>query len=258
MGAFFAEYGALLGSSALLTVLFWLPEALAPAERGQPLALRLRNLAWLPFILAWVLALQTLVTPAAGAILRAAGGGVLPRLIGAPESLAAKTAFTLFFALAWDVWQYAVHRLQHASPLLWTTHALHHEETALNATSQARHHPTNYLLFAVLYLPLLLLFGGLAPHPVGAFLMFRLWGFVNHANVRVSFGWATPLLAGPQWHRLHHSTLPEHRDRNFAAFFPFLDVVFGTYAAPKEGEWPRTGTEDQRPIGAAVLRPRRV
>jgi sterol desaturase/sphingolipid hydroxylase (fatty acid hydroxylase superfamily) len=57
----------------------------------------------------------------------------------------------------------------------------------------------------------------------------------------VAFGAATPLLAGPQWHRIHHSTQPEHANRNFAAFFPFLDTLFGTYYAPRAGEYPPTG-----------------
>lgn len=241
MDAFFSNYLSILGSSALLTVLFFCIEGARPAESGQPFAKWLRNVAYLPFILAWILALQLLITPAAAALLRVTGGGLLPRFIGAPRTLVGEVLFFLGFALAWDVWQYWVHRWQHTSPLLWRTHALHHAEIALNATSQARHHPTNYVLFAVLYTPMLLVFGGLGPHPVGAFVLFRVWGFVNHANLRVGFGPATRLVAGPQWHRIHHSTRKEHADRNFAAYFPFIDAVFGTYYEPKADEYPPTG-----------------
>lgn len=241
MGPFASNYLSILGTSALLTVLFFFLERARPAEADQPFRTWLRNVAYLPFILAWILALQLLYTPAATALLRWTGGGVLARFVTPPRTVPGQVLFALGFALAWDVWQYWVHRWQHASPLLWRTHALHHAEEALNASSQARHNPTNYVLFLVLYTPLLLLFGGLGPHPVAAFVMFRLWGFVNHANVRVAFGAATPLLAGPQWHRIHHSTQPEHANRNFAAFFPFLDTLFGTYYAPRAGEYPPTG-----------------
>lgn len=241
MSAFVSNFLSILGSSALLTVLFLCVERVRPAEARQPFARWLVNVAYLPFILAWVLALQILVTPAAAALLRLTGGGILQRFVEAPRTPLAHVFFALAFALAWDVWQYWVHRWQHASRLLWRTHALHHAETALNASSQARHNATNYVLFSVLYMPMVVLFGGLAPHPVAAFVMFRLWGFVNHANVRVGFGRATPLVAGPQWHRIHHSTRPEHRDKNFAAFFPFLDVLFGTYHEPRADEYPATG-----------------
>jgi sterol desaturase/sphingolipid hydroxylase (fatty acid hydroxylase superfamily) len=98
----------------------------------------------------------------------------------------------------------------------------------------------------VSYAPMLLLFGTFAPHVVASVLMFRVWGFVNHANVRVSFGPLTPLIAGPQWHRIHHSIRPEHRDTNFAALFPFIDRLFRTYYHPAADEYPPTGLSSHR------------
>ena len=34
---------------------------------------------------------------------------------------------------------------------------------------------------------------------------------------------------------------PEHRDKNFAVWFPIYDVLFGTAHRPKRGEFPATG-----------------
>jgi sterol desaturase/sphingolipid hydroxylase (fatty acid hydroxylase superfamily) len=76
------------------------------------------------------------------------------------------------------------------------------------------------------------------------FVMFRLWGFVNHANIRIPLGVATPLLSGPQWHRIHHSTMTEHQDKNFATLFPFIDILFGTYYLPLRNDFPPTGLRD--------------
>lgn len=76
--------------------------------------------------------------------------------------------------------------------------------------------------------------------------MFRLWGFVNHANVRLGFGPLTSFVAGPQWHRIHHSVEAEHRDKNFSTFFPFIDRMFGTYYAPAPDEYPATGIGPER------------
>ncbi len=126
-----------------------------------------------------------------------AKGGVLPNLIPMPASPFTHILFALGFALIWDLWQYWVHRWQHTSPFLWQTHKLHHSDRALNSTTQARHHATHYLLFMILYSPLLVLFGTMAPHAIAAFLMFQLWGFVDHANVRVHLGPVTPVVAGP-------------------------------------------------------------
>ena len=56
----------------------------------------------------------------------------------------------------------------------------------------------------------------------------------------------------PQFHRIHHSSLPEHRDCNYAAVFTFFDVLFGTYRQPKTGEYPPTGIDaGERPHSLA-------
>ena len=49
------------------------------------------------------------------------------------------------------------------------------------------------------------------------------------------------VIAGPQWHRIHHSLKAEHSNKNFAAFFPFIDLMFGTYYHPAQNDYPQTG-----------------
>jgi sterol desaturase/sphingolipid hydroxylase (fatty acid hydroxylase superfamily) len=148
------------------------------------------------------------------------------------------------FAFGWDLWQYWVHRVQHSSQALWETHKFHHSETALNASTHARTHILSHILFMLLYMPLLLLIGSLSPHWIVALIMFRFWGYFNHANIRLNLGVLTPVISGPQWHRIHHSMLPEHRNKNFATFFPFIDMIFGTYYRPRRDEYPPTGLGD--------------
>jgi sterol desaturase/sphingolipid hydroxylase (fatty acid hydroxylase superfamily) len=225
-------------------VIFYLLESLAPAEHGQTLKRRLFNTAYYPFLLAGVLTMQVLLVPMYVSVLRACGGGVLPRFIRPPDGFLAQVVFALVFAFTWDLWQYWIHRWQHASRVLWQTHKFHHTDAALNATAQARHHFLNYILFALVYVPLVVLFGGLAPNVIAVFLMFRLWGFVNHANIRLHLGPLTALVSNPQWHRIHHSSSVGHRDKNFATFFPVIDIIFGTYYRPLKHEYPATGVPD--------------
>jgi sterol desaturase/sphingolipid hydroxylase (fatty acid hydroxylase superfamily) len=61
--------------------------------------------------------------------------------------------------------------------------------------------------------------------------------------VRLPLGPLTPVFGGPQYHRVHHSILPEHHDKNFAAFFPIWDIIFGTAYLPKKNDYPPTGIE---------------
>lgn len=246
-------------SVILLTALFYPFERLQAAESRQRFADRLLNYLYYPFALAWVFTLQILLGPWHARLIGWARGGLLPAV---PAGVGGEIVFGVLFALTWDTWQYWVHRAQHAWPLLWETHKFHHSETSMNTSTQARHQWLSHVVYMTSYAPMLLLFGARAPHIIATVLMFRVWGFVNHANVRINFGPLTSVIAGPQWHRIHHSVEPEHLDRNFAAFFPVIDRLFGTYYAPAPDEYPATGliaTEAgataERPVVLATIGP---
>ena len=240
-------YFSILGSTALIAFVFFLIEWFVPGEDQPPVASRLFNYLYYPFVLAWVMGLQIVLAPLYIMLIGAAQGGALTHVLQQPTGPIAMLAFALGFAVIWDVWQYWVHRWQHTSSVLWQTHKLHHADTAINASSQARQHLLNYLLFNLAYAPMLMLFGSLSPHVIATFVMFRLWGFVIHANVRIHLGPLTGVISGPQWHRIHHSRQPEHLDRNFAVFFPFIDMLFGTYYRPGRDEYPPTGLAHETP-----------
>jgi sterol desaturase/sphingolipid hydroxylase (fatty acid hydroxylase superfamily) len=238
---YFRLYLSTLGWALVMALIFYVPERLAPAEKNQPAAKRIFNLVYTPIVIGTIFLLQPLFGPFYLRALNFIGGGLLPVMVNEQSGLFAQLLFALSFAVVWDTWQYWIHRLQHTNAFLWQTHKFHHSDTALNSTSQARHHALNSLLMLVSYFPVLLLFGSQQPHFIATFVMFRLWGFVNHANVRLNLGPFTPLVAGPQWHRIHHSVRAEHLNRNYATFFPFLDMLFGTYYAPQKEEYPATG-----------------
>lgn len=256
MAALISLYLDLLFWSVLLVLLFALAERRLAAEPGQPRSRWLFNFAFLAAAAATIICADILLGPLYVQVRGAAGGGLLP-ILGPDAALAGQLLFVLIYAFAWDLAQYTLHRLQHAVPALWETHRFHHDETALNAAAASRVHPTSYLLSVLAQLPLALLFGAQAPHVIAAFLLFSLWGLVNHSNVRLGFGPLTPIVSGPQWHRIHHSAEERHRDRNFAAFFPVIDIVFGTYYRPRPDEYPATGIDGEQvpSLRAATIQP---
>ncbi len=71
-----------------------------------------------------------------------------------------------------------------------------------------------------------------------------------HANTRINFGFLKYIFATPQYHHWHHCEDPKYYGHNFAAVFPFIDMLFGTYYLPGK-EWPEsTGVlEAQYPKG---------
>jgi sterol desaturase/sphingolipid hydroxylase (fatty acid hydroxylase superfamily) len=232
--------------SALVVAALYPLEMLFAAEDSQDFSKRLKNFAYMPLIISFAYLIQPAVNYAASGIIRTnplPSGGLLPDFVFGNVVLS-----SLLFALIWDTWQYWVHRLQHSSRFFWATHEFHHSETALNATTHSRTHLLSHLMYIAFYLPILLLIGNLAPHWIVALLIFRFWGYFNHANLRLRLGPLTPVISGPQFHRIHHSVEPEHQNKNFAALFPVLDIIFGTYHAPKPDEYPATGLAEGKSV----------
>ena len=150
--------------------------------------------------------------------------------------------------VAADFLSYWQHRLFH-SRLAWPVHAVHHSSSELDWLSSTRFHPLNEIGAQLIYVtPLLamgfspLAFVVLAPFTAS-------YAVVLHANVRWSFGPLRYVLASPVFHRWHHTSAQEGRDRNFAGFLPVWDLLFGTFFLP-EGRAPEVfGVDDPVPEG---------
>lgn len=173
-----------------------------------------------------------------------------------PDGLWALVLATAVYALVWDFFQYWTHRAQHVVPALWPAHALHHDDDHLNSTTALRNTLwSGVLQILLVQVPTLIVCGVNLLTVYGAYVLFATWGFVNHANVRLPLGPFTPVISGPQLHRVHHGRSPDYYDCNYAAFFPLWDVLFRTYRAPAPGEYPATGLDGRtpRPLGARQL-----
>lgn len=143
---------------------------------------------------------------------------------------------------AMDFFTYWLHRLQHSSKWLWAEHELHHSDEHVNVTTSFRHHWLDTILYPLFILtPVFLLFNpGLGPVLWVAALP-RVINYFVHLNFPIGFGWFNRVLSTPKTHRIHHSNLPEHTNKNFAATLPLWDILFGTYYHPKKDDWPSTG-----------------
>ena len=136
------------------------------------------------------------------------------------------------FMVASDFLLYWIHRGFHGGTL-WKYHAVHHSSEDLDWISAARFHPINLFLGAV-GVDVLLLVAGISPNVMiwlGPFITVHS-GFV-HANLNWTLGPFKTVLAGPVFHRWHH-TLPDRGgNMNFAGTFPIWDMLFGTFYMPK-------------------------
>lgn len=143
--------------------------------------------------------------------------------------------------VALDLYKYTFHRLQHAIPFLWAMHSFHHSANGITFITGARHFWLERVLSDA-FLPILTILFRIPPDmAIAAGFIFFVPDACAHLNVRIPLGRFVTWINNPQWHRIHHSVHPEHRDKNFAAFFPLLDILFGTAWVPKPDEYPATG-----------------
>lgn len=146
-----------------------------------------------------------------------------------------------FVVVAMDLYKYTFHRLQHAIPFLWSMHSFHHSANAVTFITGARHFWLERVL-ADAFLPILAISLRVPPDmAIAAAFIFFVPDTCAHLNVRIPLGRFVRWINNPQWHRIHHSVLIEHRDKNFAAFFPLWDILFGTAYVPEPDEYPATG-----------------
>jgi len=130
------------------------------------------------------------------------------------------------FMLFWS------HRLFHGLRL-WKYHAIHHSPEDVDWISAARFHPVNLTLGAVLA-DVVLLLAGIAPAVLSILTPFNviMSAFV-HANLNWTLGPFKYVIAGPVFHRWHHTAADRGGSMNFAATFPVFDLLFGTFYMPK-------------------------
>lgn len=167
--------------------------------------------------------------------MEAIGGALLDALasLGPPplDLGALRIAATLVLA---EFAGYAVHRLMHRVPFLWRFHAVHHAPTHLHWLEAWRQHPVDFVLHGVVVgLPGILLGASLADF-AAVVLLRKTYTTFLHANLHIPSRRMRGLerwIATPDYHALHHSHAPQHRDRNFAGMLPVLDRLFGTHAA---------------------------
>ena len=142
----------------------------------------------------------------------------------------------IVFLIGEDIILYWTHRCFHGARM-WKYHAVHHSSEELEWISAARFHPVNLFLGSVLA-DVVMLLAGISPNVLVVLgpLTIAHSAFV-HANLGWTLGPFKYVIATPVFHRWHHTAADRGGEKNFAATFPVLDTIFGTFYMPA-GELP--------------------
>lgn len=129
-----------------------------------------------------------------------------------------------------DFLAYWSHRISHRVECLWEAHKYHHAATEFTVLTGNRVHALEdgfRYLFAVVPLALL-------GTPVETYLVVNAVtkgiDLLQHSMMPWTYGWVGRwLVYSPVGHRIHHSPLKEHWDRNFGDLLVIWDRLFGTW-----------------------------
>jgi sterol desaturase/sphingolipid hydroxylase (fatty acid hydroxylase superfamily) len=222
----------------LVAAMLW-GERRFPIEPAQPrtavrVDYKLAALNVLPKIL-----LGPLLGGCAAMLVNASGGGLF---VLRADGWWFFVAFGVY-VLATDVVAYFLHRAQHAVPALWAMHSLHHSAEAVTLITGARHYWIEQVVLTAFLPVVAVLFRTPASVIAAASVFYFFFDACVHVNIRIPFGVFGLVVNNPQYHRIHHSTRPEHQNKNFCKLLPLLDLMFGTAHFPARDEFPSTGLD---------------
>lgn len=148
---------------------------------------------------------------------------VVPMWIAIPHAVACFVALDLF--------SYIWHRLNHAIPVLWRVHSVHHSDDEMDVTTAGRFHAMEITIGAVLRLPFLYTFGVSATSLLVYETSLVLVSMLHHAKLSLGrydrfLRWVT---ASPLMHSIHHSREPLDFGSNFSSVLSVWDRLFSTY-----------------------------
>lgn len=179
----------------------------------------------------------------------------------APANWQRSLLATIVIVMTSDFCVYWSHRIQHEWKILWPFHAVHHSAPVLTPLTVTRTHPVEIvirnlvisalvgvvqalILFALMgQIDLLTIGGANAVH----FLFNTLGSNFRHSHIWVSYGRVLEhILISPAQHQIHHSSAPEHHDKNYGSIFAIWDWMFGTLYVPPGHETLTFGITDSQ------------
>ena len=130
--------------------------------------------------------------------------------------------------VVFDFTSYWVHRWKHSNSWLWAFHSVHHSQENLTFITLTRGHPFETLFGSLIaFFPLVIL--GAPPAAWLPLALFRTFlEALQHSAIPWRMGPLYRVIVSPVFHSFHHSTNPEHHNRNFGVNLAVWDFLFGT------------------------------
>ena len=152
--------------------------------------------------------------------------------------------YTLTLFVLDDFVRYWLHRWLHTIPLLWSFHKVHHSATSLNPFTVFRVHPVEVILMilgrafvaGVCVIIFVFFFSDkvtlvtILGASIFTFLFDVIGSNLRHSNVPLSYYHPVErIFISPAQHQIHHSSAPEHLNKNYGIVFSLWDLWFDSH-----------------------------
>lgn len=160
-----------------------------------------------------------------------------------------------------DLVIYWQHRKFHEWPLFWRFHKVHHLDLDLDASSGVRFHPGEFLISMLIKIAAVRV-AGVSFLAVLVFeIVLNAVSTLHHAAIalpRPLDAALRRLAVTPDYHRVHHSVLPDETNSNYSFNLTFWDRLFGSYVPQPRGahETLTLGLTEQRDPRSCASLPR--
>ncbi len=135
--------------------------------------------------------------------------------------------------MLFDFVSYWFHRTAHKLPLIWRLHRVHHSDTNVDASTNFRGHPIEFIFwFGPSNIVAAAIFG-LSNLSLGLyFLIITPLFFLEHTSLKFPT-WIDRtvglVFTTPNMHKVHHEQDQYYTDSNYADIFILWDRIFGTF-----------------------------
>ncbi|MCM2359983.1 MAG: sterol desaturase family protein, partial [Geobacteraceae bacterium] len=142
------------------------------------------------------------------------------------------TAEIVATVIAFDFWDYWMHRANHVIPFLWRFHKAHHSDMEIDVTTSARFHPGELVISSSVKCLMILLWG---PSLAGLVIFDTLLTFASqfhHSNLdlpRRVQDILERVTVTPRMHRCHHALHRNCFNTNFSTILSVWDRLAGSY-----------------------------
>lgn len=144
---------------------------------------------------------------------------------------------TIFIIVMLDMIIYWQHVFFHRIPILWKLHKVHHADPDYDVTTGARFHPIEIVLSMVIKIIFIFVLGADVFSVVLFEMILNGMAMFNHSNIKFNKSVDSVLrkvIVSPDFHRVHHSTLPREHHSNFGFNLSIWDYIFKTYRQQPE------------------------